>query len=671
MDLLIYLAERGGHVATKDEILDAVWPETQVAEVALSRSISELRRLLGDDAKQPSYVETIHKTGYRLLMLPQPVRDGARPSRAAVWGAVVVGLVLLGFGVWSAYRAWPIPGSDDNDAPSIDVATGAPRIVILPFANLGSPDDAYFARGLAEEITSRLASVAGLGVISRTSALRFEGGGHRVAEIGKELDVDYILEGVMQWERLGNAPVRVRISPQLIRVTDDTHVWREIYDRELGDSLNVQAEIAGEVTRLLGLTLLAVESGISPKTMSLEAYQAYLGGLDAAARTSYNEDDARLASEMFSQAVEADPGYADAFAELSKAHSWLYHLGYDRSEERLSLARAAAEAALELEPASGVGRLALGHYYYRGLQDYDRALMEYSRAAESLPGRADLTAHLAYVARRQGRVEEALAPLRRAYRLDPFSYEILFDLAATYAYLRRYEEAIALAERLIALEPMELYGYYLKARSLIMWRGDTKGARAVLAGAPLEDEAAMLVRALFAYMDRDCERALEAMSAYPQTLYLSQDGPVPLALVTGWLQDACGRRQDAQASYRFARAQLEAHRAAHPHDFTVLVSLSHVLAGLGNRAAAIEHIADAAEHCGGKDFLACTLIVAEAAAVLARVGESERSLDLLEWLLSVPSEMSVPWIAADPSFDSLRDHPRYHELAAADWRAPN
>ena len=104
----------------------------------------------------------------------------------------------------------------------------------------------------------------------------------------------------------------------------------------------------------------------------------------------------------------------------------------------------------------------------------------------------------------------------------------------------------------------------------------------------------------------------------------------------------------------------------------MLVSLSHVLAGLGNRAAAIEHIADAAERCPvGKDFLTCTLIVAEAAEVLARVGESERSLDLLEWLLSVPSEMSVPWIAADPSFDSLRDHARYRELAAADWRSPN
>ena len=193
---------------------------------------------------------------------------------------MVVGLVLVGFGVWSAYRAWPIPGSDRNNS---DVRSEIPRIVVLPFANLGSPEDDYFARGLADEITSRLASVADLGVISRTSAQRFEGGDHSVAELGKELDVDYILEGAVRWERSGDTPARVRISPQLIRVTDDTHVWREIYDRELGDSLNVQEEIAREVTRLLGLTLLAAEGGAPPRTKSLEAYQAYLRGLDAAA----------------------------------------------------------------------------------------------------------------------------------------------------------------------------------------------------------------------------------------------------------------------------------------------------------------------------------------------------------------------------------------------------
>ena len=317
------------------------------------------------------------------------------------------------------------------------------------------------------------------------------------------------------------------------------------------------------------------------------------------------------------------------------------------------------------------GLLALGHYYYRGLRDYDRALVEYSRAAESLPGRADLTAHIGYVARRQGRVAEALAPLRRALRLDPLSYDIAMDLAITYSYLRRYEEAIALAERLIASEPMELDAYRVKAMSLILLRGDTKGAQVVLAGAPFEDEEAMLLRALVAYMGRDCERALEAMSAYPQTLFVSQAGPMPLALVTGWLQDACGRRQDAQASYRVARVQLEAQRVARPQDFTVLVSLSHTLAGLGSRAAALEHITDAAERCPvEKDFLACTTIVAEQAAVLARVGASERSLDLLEWLLDVPSGISIVWIAAHPAFDSLRDHPRYHELAAADSHGP-
>jgi tetratricopeptide (TPR) repeat protein len=242
------------------------------------------------------------------------------------------------------------------------------------------------------------------------------------------------------------------------------------------------------------------------------------------------------------------------------------------------------------------------------------------------------------------------------------SYEIGFDLASTYAYLRRYEDAIALADHVIALDPNVPYAYSIKAMNLIRWNGDTKGAQAVLADAPVDSESAAIVRALLAYMARDCVDGLPAATAHPQTIYVGQEGPMPLALLTARLLDVCKRTEDARASYRFALDQLEAHRAAHPEDFRVLVFLSHALAGLGDRESAIEHMAEAAERCGGRDFLACTFIVGEAAAMLARVGEPERSLDLLDWLLSMPSGMSLAWIAADPSFDSMRDHPRYREL---------
>jgi len=222
-----------------------------------------------------------------------------------------------------------------------------PMIVVLPFENLGPPEQAYFAAGMSEAITSRLARIAELGVISRSSALQYAGGAKSIRQMGEELGVDWVLEGTVLW-----AGERVRITQQLIRVTDDTHVWAEDYDRliDVANLIDIQAEVAEEVSRQLGLSLFETpeSAGASLPTASMDAYHAYLRRVEAWERPFDRNENLLVAAESLETAVEHDPGFAPAWALLSQARTWRYAL--ERTSRRLEAARTAAERARDLDP---------------------------------------------------------------------------------------------------------------------------------------------------------------------------------------------------------------------------------------------------------------------------------------------------------------------------------
>ncbi len=217
---------------------------------------------------------------------------------------------------------------------------------------MGRPEDAFFAAGVTEEITSRLARVSGLGVTSRTTATQYDRTGKTIKEIGKDLQVGFVLEGTVRWDRRAEGAGRVRITPQLIRVADDTHLWADSYDRLLDDIFAVQSEIAGAVVGQLGVALLPDEQrAIATRpTESLEAYQAYLRGLEYYWDPDFTKESYELAVRMFERAVGHDPAFVAAHGFLSEAHSALYWFWYDRSPGRLDAAREAALRALELDP---------------------------------------------------------------------------------------------------------------------------------------------------------------------------------------------------------------------------------------------------------------------------------------------------------------------------------
>jgi TolB-like protein len=298
-----------------------------------------------------------------------------------------------------------------------------PMLAVLPFENLGEPDDEYFADGVTEEITSRLAEVSGLGVVSRTSALRYRGTTHSLQDIATELGVHYVLEGTIRTDRRAGEAGEVRVTPQLIRARDDTHLWTERYTARLvpGEIFAVQARIAEAVAAALDVTLLADEHTALQRepTADAEALEAYLQG-----RFHWNRrtaDDIQQAAQYFADAVAHDPRYADAHAGLADAYA-LFPFSQVRSlsrSEAYARAESAARRALALDSTLASAHASLGFALMHGAWNWDDAEREFQRALSQDPDYAKTHywyAQLLYVA---GRFEEALAHANRAVALEP------------------------------------------------------------------------------------------------------------------------------------------------------------------------------------------------------------------------------------------------------------
>ncbi|HEX6251268.1 MAG TPA: protein kinase, partial [Gemmatimonadaceae bacterium] len=315
----------------------------------------------------------------------QPAR---RPRNVRLLLAAAAVIVVAGA------AAFVVPRIGRND--STGAASARPMLVVLPFQNLGGADDQYFADGMTEEITSRLAALGGLGVISRTSAMQYRNTDKPLRQIGEELNVGYVLEGTIRWEKRADGSSRVRVSPQLIKVSDDTHLWAQTYDAELKEVFTVQSDIAGQVAQALNLTLLATAATETPPTANIEAYQYYLRGNEYRNR-GLAEPDIRAAVDQYERAVALDPGFAVAHAHLSSVHSQLFWFYYDRTEQRLEEARRAVARAFALDPNLPEAHIAQGLIHYWGSRDYTRALASFDLARKDRPNNVNLLAATAYV----------------------------------------------------------------------------------------------------------------------------------------------------------------------------------------------------------------------------------------------------------------------------------
>ena len=502
-ETLLHLVERHGHLVEKSELLETIWAGTFVGEGALTRCIKEVRQALGDDARDPVYIQTRSGIGYTFIAEVEEVRsaeaDGSgaaggsagegRSSRWAIRALASVLIVLAGLVVWQRVGR--------NPDPPDGVIAGTPvertMIAVLPFENLGSEDEAYFAAGMSDEIMTRLAALRELGVISHTTVFQYDTAGKTIPEIGADLNVDYVVEGSVLWNRGTDAVGHVRITPQLIRVSDDSHIWAHSYERVVDEVFEVQREIASEVARHLGITLGEEEHSAvgGQPTEDLDAYRAFLLGRYHASQPHFTVENWQRVVTYYEEAVELDPAFSLAWAELARAHSKFYFLKADLSEDRREKAGQAVDQAIGLAPDSPEARMALGYYTLWVVGDSKAALRELQAVERSRPNDADVLSAIATLLRSEGHWSEAQRYFERAVELSPRDPWLALELAYVFWPTRQYERAVEACDRTSSLLPDPAWRAWpnlTKAFAYWTWNGDLPAARQALEAVPPEHE---------------------------------------------------------------------------------------------------------------------------------------------------------------------------------------
>ena len=579
-----------------------------------------------------------------------------RPSRRVV--ALAAGGVLIAAVVLALVFGLPGRGANRAEAESI---------AVLPFQNLGAAEDGYFTDGITEEITSRLAMLPSLGVISRTSADQYRASGKPLKQIGKELGADYILEGSVRWEKTPGKPSRVRVTPQLIRVSDDRHLWAGQFDETLEEVFTVQSRIAEQVATALDLALQPTQHAVlaAKPTSNLRAYDFYLRGNDYFGRAG-DPGGLRNAEEMYTRATELDPAFALAFARLARSHIWQFQLFSDRTEARLNLARRAADSALALQPDLPEGHLARGQIHYWGELDYEKALAEFRTALKGDPGNGDLAWARGLVERRLGRWIEAQADLKRAVDLDPRSLVKSLDLFELHLRRRQYAEAERYVNRVLELEP-DSPGYIFKALLIVARDGDPVAANAVLEeGMRRAGTEAMAFwvpqfdfgASLWPGMGRQLRTAVDAV-----TLERFTSDSSGYYLAKGRIRRFNGDAGVARAYFDSAARILEPKSRARPDDPGLHATLAVAYAGAGQREDAIREGRRAVElRPVSKDTWYGVDMLRNLAVVYAMVGEADSTVRTLRTLLASPSWISLPLLRVDPTWDAVRRDPKFQAL---------
>jgi len=374
-------------------------------------------------------------------------------SKIGIISGIIGGLVII----MAIVTLLILKNDKDKEVATNDM----PMIAVLPFDNLGSADDEYFADGMTDEITSRLASIKGLGVISRTSSMQYKNSDKSLREIGAELGVDYILEGTVRWSK-STGGTRVRITPQLVRVSDDLHLWADNYERALLEIFEVQEDIAVKIVEQLDLTLLEKDRrklSLRP-TDNERAYEHYLKALNASRRYEFEitgSSNVFLAKPDVDSAVLRDPNFAEAHALRSVIYSTMYFV--TNLPEFDSIAQFSVQKALELKPGLPAGYRASGVYHNFVKRDYERALEEFRMAKSELHNDAKLLDDIALVLMRQGKFEESQQIYSEAIDLDPLSSSRHQFLGTCLSFTHSWEEAKWSFDRAIGLEPNNAINY--------------------------------------------------------------------------------------------------------------------------------------------------------------------------------------------------------------------
>jgi len=448
--LLLALLEHPGDLVTREELVGRLWPDRTFVDFdrGLNKAVNHLREALGDSAEQPNFVETVPRKGYRFVApvtcdgrAPiEPAPDSKRQASRRLWPLVATALIAcLGFvlvanvgriRIWNAGRA--------QYSPQIMA------LAVLPLENLSrDPEQEYFADGMTDALITALAKVGSVRVISRTSIMRYKATTESIRQIGRDLNVDAVVEGTVM--RSGD---HVRITAQLIQVSTDMHLWAEAYERNVPEILNLQSEVATDIARRIHIVVKPLDQA---RMVNPQAYGFYLKGRYFFYQ--YTSQGWQQAIEYFNQAIESDPKFAPAYSGLADAYLVAGAYGAIPNREALTRGKAAAARALELDDHLASAHYAMATIYTWYDWDWANAEREFNRALDLNPNDAlGRNWHGGYLSL-LGRHDEAIDEHERALELDPFSLIINANLARSFYWARRYDEAILQARKTLQIDP--------------------------------------------------------------------------------------------------------------------------------------------------------------------------------------------------------------------------
>jgi TolB-like protein/Tfp pilus assembly protein PilF len=592
----------------------------------------------------------------------------ARQPRKHAWIVVVIvgaalSVGLFFFGRYSAQTPRQSEAAAVSTIPQKSIA-------VLPFENLSDDKGAaYFADGIQDEILTKLASIADLKVISRTSTAKYKSKPEDLKTVSQQLGVATVLEGSVQ-----KASDKVRVNVQLIDARADSHLWAKTYDRDMKDVFAIQTEVAQEIADSLQAKLSPAEANTvaSAPTKDTQAYDLFLKGEfeQRVANSNFRPESFDQAARWYKEAIAHDPNFALAIAQLAICQLRRHWLTDPLSEAELMEAGRLAKQALTLAPDLPEAHVAVGLFHYYGFREYEPALTEFQRALELRPNYSLALQFIAFVHRRQGKWDRTLDELKKSIDQDPRDPYVQGGLAETYVFLRKWREAEDSARHALTIDPHEATAMRMLLLSSLNRTGNAQEPLRLLATFPQDDlllpntgmfDMVIGTRGQTFVLARDFNAALKACETGTVATTNEWQRFAAKAGIRVLAGDVSGAQSDAEK----ARDRLEARLREQPNDFRALRALSWVYLALNRKSDAINIARQTLDLLPPeKDAVLGSGNLASLAEIQAQTGAAAEAVQNLRKLLSIPAgeTISIARLKVDPVWDPIRNDPEFQQL---------
>jgi serine/threonine protein kinase/tetratricopeptide (TPR) repeat protein len=651
---------------TREEIqqkqLSGILPLDQLK--GMPRSVVDLIKhmLTANPAKRPRSPGALKEQVTKCITAIDAAKQKKR--RRFAYSALAVALIITALSASYIFQRKPISARTSEIVPGKSIA-------VLPFENLSDDKEhTYLADGVQDDVLTKLAQVADLKVISRTSVMQYRGK-HDSREIGRVLGVSHVLEGTVR-----PANGKLHVNARLVDTRNDTGVWAQEYDRDLNEVFAIEAELTQSIATRLGAHVSAREKQAIQEelTQDLVAYDLYTRAkhLDQAATFAdkIREDYLLEATNLLDKAVSRDPSFFQAYCELARVHDRIYFRGYDHTAARLAMADAAVQAASRLRPDAGETHLARAANLYHGYLDYGAALTELQLARQRLPNDARVFQLLGVVQRRQGRWQESTQSLERAVELNPHDIETMRQIATiNYGLFARQAEEAALLDRALAIEPDHVETKLVRALVDVDWKTDTKPLHRIIDEIRARDPASFgkfASELIFCAMaERDAGAATAGLIGEGYNPFCD-DIVTSRMFVEGLIARMTKNDEKARAAFTAARTEQEKVIDAQPSFGPAWCVLGLIDAALGRKDDALREGGRAVELTPvSKDAIMGPAMIKYLAMIAAWTGDNDLAIQQLAIAVRPPSWVGYGELKLMPWWDPLRGDPRFDKIAAS------